>query len=254
MDCPSEENLIRLKLNDLQGLKQLEFDLEKRELKVWHQEEILPQVTLALENLNLGSKWVKSIEANPINASEDKDQRKLLWTVLAINFLFFILESLFGFVSKSMGLVADGLDMLADALVYGLSLLAVGATVVRKKQVALAAGIFQVILAILGFLEVVRRFFGQGELPDYKLMIGVSFFALLANAYCLFLLQKSRSKEAHIKASLIFTSNDVLINLGVIFAATLVLWLDSGIPDLVIGALIFILVMIGAMRILKLAK
>lgn len=254
MDCPSEENLIRLKLNDLPGLRQLEFDLEKRELKVWHQEEILPQVTQALENLNLGSKWVVSKEANPVDASENKDQRKLLWTVLAINFIFFILESLFGFISKSMGLVADGLDMLADALVYGLSLLAVGATVVRKKQVALAAGIFQVLLAILGFLEVLRRFLGAGELPDYKWMIGVSFFALLANAYCLFLLQKSKSKEAHIKASLIFTSNDVLINLGVIFAATLVLWLDSGIPDLVIGALIFVLVMIGAMRILKLAK
>ena len=36
-----------------------------------------------------------------------------------------------------MGLVADSLDMLADALVYALSLLAVGATLSRKQKVTI---------------------------------------------------------------------------------------------------------------------
>ena len=40
------------------------------------------------------------------------------------------------------------------------------------------------------------------------------------------LLQKSKSREeVHMKASLIFTSNDVIINLGVILAGFLVNWL-----------------------------
>jgi Co/Zn/Cd efflux system component len=103
-------------------------------------------------------------------------------------------------------------------------------------------------------MEVIRRFWGLEEMPDFRMMMGISFLALLANAYCLYLLQKSRTKEAHMKASMIFTSNDILINLGVMGAGALVLWLDSGIPDLVIGALIFVLVTIGAIRILKLAK
>ncbi|MDX1759954.1 MAG: cation transporter, partial [Arenibacter algicola] len=81
----------------------------------------------------------------------------------------------------------------------------------------------------------------------------VSVFALIANGICLYLLQKSKSKEeAHMKASMIFTSNDVIINLGVIVAGFLVNVLNSNKPDLIIGTIVFILVIQGARRILKL--
>jgi Co/Zn/Cd efflux system component len=56
------------------------------------------------------------------------------------------------------------------------------------------------------------------------------------------------------KASLIFTSNDIIINIGVIAAGLLVLWLNSGIPDLVIGTIVFGLVIQGAFRILNVSK
>jgi Co/Zn/Cd efflux system component len=85
-------------------------------------------------------------------------------------------------------------------------------------------------------------------------MIIISILALIANAWCLYLLQKSKSQQAHMKASMIFTSNDILINAGVILAGLMVLWLDSSLPDLIIGAFVFILVSLGAWRILKLAK
>jgi Co/Zn/Cd efflux system component len=86
-------------------------------------------------------------------------------------------------------------------------------------------------------------------------MIIVSVFALIANGFCLYILQKSKSKEeAHIKASMIFTSNDVIINLGVIIAAILVSLLNSNKPDLVVGTIVFILVIKGAFRILKLSR
>jgi Co/Zn/Cd efflux system component len=69
------------------------------------------------------------------------------------------------------------------------------------------------------------------------------------------LLHKSKSKEeAHMKASMIFTSNDVIINLGVITAGILVIWLNSNKPDLIIGTIVFILVIQGAIRILKVGK
>jgi Co/Zn/Cd efflux system component len=254
MDCPSEENLIRIKLRDIQGIRFLDFDLENRELKVVHEEEVKESLTQLLQSLNLGSTWLESFPTVGEIQNPETDQRRLLWTVLGINFLFFILESLFGFFSGSMGLLADSLDMLADAIVYGLSLLAVGAQIARQKQVALAAGVFQALLAVLGFMEIIRRFLGNENLPDFLTMIWVSVLALGANGYCLYLLQKSRSTAAHMKASMIFTSNDVIINLGVIVAGILVLWLDSRIPDLIIGAIVFVLVVVGAIRILKLAR
>jgi Co/Zn/Cd efflux system component len=254
MDCPSEENLIRIKLSEFKGIEQLSFDIPGRKLSVFHQSEPEP-IIRTLDELNLGSRMLSSENTSEPVIHEHSNQRRLLWTVLAVNFAFFIIEMSTGLISGSMGLVADSLDMLADAFVYGISLLAVGSTLARKKMVASVAGYFQLILAISGFAEVMRRFLGGGDVPDFTTMIVVSAFALMANAYCLYLLQKSKSREeAHMRASLIFTSNDVIINLGVIVAGALVLWLDSGIPDLIIGALVFVLVIQGAIRILKLGR
>lgn len=178
----------------------------------------------------------------------------MLWAVLFINFAFFIIEITTGYISESMGLIADSLDMLADSFVYAISLFAVGGTLARKKNIAKLAGYFQLILAITGFFEVIRRVIGTGRVPDFHTMIYVSILALIANSICLFLLQRSKSKEAHMRASMIFTSNDVIINLGVITAGLLVNWLNSNKPDLIVGGIVFILVIQGAFRILKLGK
>ena len=52
------------------------------------------------------------------------------------------------------------------------------------------------------------------------------------------------------KASWIFSANDVLINAGVIVAGALVYWTGSAYPDLVIGTLVGAIVLNGARRIL----
>lgn len=255
MDCPSEENMIRMKLEGLQTIKKLDFDIENRNLTVYHSEED-KEILSRLESLNFSAILTEtsSVEANEIAIEDSNVQSKLLWSVLLINFAFFIIEMTTGLISKSMGLVADSLDMLADSFVYGLSLWAVGSTVLRKKKVARWSGYFQLSLAFLGIIEVVRRFIGSEEMPDYRIMIGVSVLALTANAICLYLLQKSKSKEAHMKASMIFTSNDVIINSGVILAGVLVLLTQSKYPDLIVGSIVFLIVSQGAFRILKLGK
>ena len=174
--------------------------------------------------------------------------------MLAINFGFFAIEMTTGFISGSMGLIADSLDMLADAFVYAISLFAVGGTLARKRNVARLAGYFQITLAVVGFIEVVRRFIGVEELPDFLTMIIVSTLALAANGFCLYLLQKSKSKDAHMQASTIFTSNDVIINLGVITAGILVNLIGSNKPDLIIGTVVFVVVIRGAIKILRLGR
>ncbi|MCK4561633.1 MAG: cation transporter [Flavobacteriaceae bacterium] len=254
MDCPSEENLIRMKLDGILSIKNLDFDIPNRKLTVFHNGQI-QQIEKSIIELNLGGQKLQTELTDQTEFSENSNQKKLLWTVLAINFSFFIIEMTTGLISKSMGLVADSLDMLADSFVYGISLFAVGGTLIRKKRIAKLAGYFQITLAIIGFVEVLRRFLGAEKLPDFSTMIIVSIFALIANGICLYLMQKSKSKEeAHMKASLIFTSNDIIINLGVITAGFLVNWLNSNKPDLIIGTIVFILVIQGALRILKLGK
>jgi len=109
-------------------------------------------------------------------------------------------------------------------------------------------------LATLGFAEVLRRFFTSSETPMFQWMIVVSILALLGNLISLWLINKAKSKEAHMQASAIFTSNDIIVNGGVIVAGVLVYFLNSKWPDLVIGGIVFTFVMRGAIRILKLSK
>jgi Co/Zn/Cd efflux system component len=254
MDCSGEESLIRMKLQDLDTIKSQNYDLKNRTLTIYHVGDY-KSIEAVLASLDLGSHLVESVEAETQDeVNEDGIQRKVLWIVLIINFTFFLVEMGTGLFSKSMGLVADSLDMLADAFVYGMSLLAVGAAVSRKKRVAMLCGYFQILLALLGFIEVIKRFIGIEELPDFQTMIVVSVLALIANITCLILLQKTKSDDAHIQASIIFSSNDVIINAGVILAGFLVWSFKSGFPDLIIGSIVFFIVFRGAIRILKLSR
>ncbi len=258
MDCPSEESMIKMQLAGLDSIKRLDFDLNKRELTVIHTIED-PEIEKRLSSLNLGAQLINikqtDDEQHLIHEVDDpKGQSRILWLVLAINLVFFFIEILAGIFAGSMGLIADSLDMLADALVYGLSLWAIGKVNQKKKMVATLSGYLQMFLASIGIIEVVRRFIGYEQIPHYQTMIIISFLALIANSLCLYLLQRSKSEEAHMKASMIFTSNDVIINAGVIIAGVLVLLTQSKYPDLVIGSIVFIVVVKGALRILKLGK
>jgi len=256
MDCPTEENLVRLKLEPMACVHGLEFDISQRILTVFHTGSIA-QIAQALDSLNLGATPLETVTiAQNLSQqiSRQTTQRNVLWAVLIINASFFAAEITAGLISDSMGLIADSLDMLADAFVYGLSLLVVGATEIRKKQIARWSGYFQLSLATFGLIEVLRRFVSLDKLPNFRIMVIVSLLALVANALCLYLLQRAKSHEVHMQASLIFTSNDIIINLGVVAAGVLVDWLNTGIPDLIIGAVVFVIVVRGGLRILALSQ
>ncbi len=252
MDCASEEQLIRMKLEENENITHLDFNIPDRMLHVYHKGDAAT-ITEALDTLRLGSNVEGTIDdaVLPIKGDEPS-QRRLLWQVLIINFVLFVIEITTGFISHSMGLVADSLDMLADALVYSLALFAVGGTALRKGRVAKFSGFLQLALAIAGFVEVLRRFMGHGAFPIFKTMIFISLLALIGNAASLYLLVKSKSKESHMQASLIFTSNDVIVNIGVILAGVLVYITSSRMPDLIVGVVVFAIVARGALKILRL--
>ena len=253
MDCPSEEQMIRMKLETFEQIKYLDFDIPNRKLEVYHHGAV-DVINSSISELKLGDKFKGSEEAEvPIGDDETK-QKNILWWVLGINFGFFLIEITTGWISSSMGLIADSLDMLADSIVYALSLFAVGGAVSRKKKVAKFSEYFQIFLATLGFVEVLRRFFMSSETPLFQWMIIISSLALAGNLISLWLINKAKSKEAHMQASAIFTSNDIIVNGGVILAGILVYFLESKWPDLIIGGIVFTFVMRGAIKILKLAK
>ena len=165
----------------------------------------------------------------------------------------FIVEIIVGIYAESTGLVADGLDMLADSFVYGLSLYAVGKSLTMKHKAAYFSGVMQISLGLLCLVEVGRKFyFGSEPLSSY--MIAISIVALIANLLCLVLIHKHKDGEIHMKASWIFSANDVIVNTGVIISGILVYVLGSNLPDLIIGALVSLIVIRGGVSIIKMSS
>lgn len=183
----------------------------------------------------------------------DAQQAWVLKVLLAINAAMFVVEGVTGLWAQSAGLVADSLDMFADAAVYGIGLYAVGRSAVHKARAAYASGIFQCLLGLGVVAAVVHRFIAGAE-PWSPLMIGIGALALAANLGCLALLSRHREGEVHMRAAWIFSTNDVLANLGVILAGVLVAALGSPLPDLVIGGIIAVLVIRGGLRIVADAR
>ena len=255
MDCPSEENMIRMALADLDGIHSLNFNLTERQLHVAHSGNIDP-ILSKLAPLGLGAHWIGSRpDLSQSDAGTDKagdaSEAKTLRLLLAINAVMFVFELVWGLIAESAGLVADSLDMFADAAVYGLALYAVGRAATLKTRAAHVAGWLQLVLALGALSEVIRRVFFGSE-PESALMMSVGTVALIANAACLILIAKKRDRGAHMKASYIFSANDVIANLGVIAAGVLVTWTGSPYPDLIVGTVIAVIVLTGARRILKL--
>lgn len=252
MDCAAEERMVRGALEGMDGLVALEFDLAARKLAVVHTGDV-DAVSARLAPLGLGASLLQSGEASgAVTALEDSaGEKRTLYLLLVINGAMFAAEFGAGLIAASAGLIADALDMLADALVYGVALWAVGRAPSAKLRAAHLSGWLQLALAAWALLEVARRFiFGSEPEPAY--MMTVAFAALLANVACLWLVSGQRHRGAHMKASWIFSSNDVIASAGVIAAGAFVAWTGSRIPDLVVGALIAAVVVSGALRILRL--
>ncbi|MEG4334734.1 cation transporter [Microcoleus sp. AT9_A2] len=177
-------------------------------------------------------------------------ERKTLRILLLINGTMFVVGIVAGVLADSTALVADSLDMFADASVYTMSLYAVGKSAHHKNRAATLSGIFQITLAVMVVVDVIRRFV-WGSSPESGWMMAMAFLALIANSYGLYLLSKHRKGEVHMRASWIFTQNDVIANFSVIVAGFLVTLFNSRFPDLIVGLGIASLVVWGGISIIR---
>ncbi len=257
MDCPAEERLIRMAFSQLSGPYHLEFDLAARKLSIFHQDEV-SIFSRVLAPLQLGETLLHTERVEAIAyakasavAKESKMQTRVLLILLMINAVMFGIEAIVGFIAHSSGLIADSIDMFADAAVYGIALYAVGRAAQWQWQAARVAGWLQLGLAIFVLLDIGRRMLGQAE-PVSGLMMVMAAVAMIANIICLLLLRPHQHHGVHMQASYIFSTNDVLLNAGVIIAGGAVWWTGQAWPDWLIGGLIATLVALSAKRIFAL--
>lgn len=179
----------------------------------------------------------------------NREQSRVLVALLAINGAMFLVEIVLGVLSESTALIADSLDMLADATVYAIGLYAVGRSPMTKIRAAHASGLLQMLLGAGVAVDVLRRLV-LGSEPESFMMVFVGMAALVANVICLRLIAQHREGEVHMRASWIFSKNDVIANLGIIGAGVLVYLLESRYPDIIIGLMISAVVIRGGFHIM----
>lgn len=181
---------------------------------------------------------------------KNKAQSAVLKKLLLINAVMFVIEITLGVMAESSALIADSLDMFADAAVYSIGLYAVGRSQTAKNYAANISGVLQIILGLMVIVDVLRRYL-YGSEPDPSLMIIIGVIALMANLVCLKLLSRHRDGEVHMRASWIFSKNDVIANIGIILSGIIVYWSGQSLTDLMIGFVISLVVIRGGFEILK---
>lgn len=177
-------------------------------------------------------------------------QASTLKTVLAINAVMFVVELTAGLIASSTALLSDSLDNLGDALTYGLSIYAISKDAKAKAKVALFKGVL-ILLAALFVLSEVGYHALYGATPMFEAMGAVSLLALIGNSVCLALLWKHRTADVNMSSVWECSRNDIAGNIAVLVAGGAVWVSGSRWPDLLVGLLLSVWLLLSSARVLK---
>lgn len=183
----------------------------------------------------------------------DRQQRRALLIVLALNLALTVGFAVSGFIGDSSALIANALDSAADSFVFVISLLAIGRGKGWKMGAARFSGILLLIFAAGVLADTVRRYIGGSEPLGPTIMI-MGIIGAVVNALCLWLLVRLKHKDVNLRAATTFSFNDFASNGGIFIAGGLVLWTGSNWPDLVVGAVVAAIALKGAVDILRDAR
>lgn len=180
-------------------------------------------------------------------------QRQILLAVLLLNVMLVVALMTAGIVADSSGLIANGLDNASDAVVYAISLFAVGRALRWKRAAAAVSGGLLLVFAVGVLVDALRRFVAGSD-PVGAVMMLMALGAAAINLLSLWLLKQLRTKDVNLRAAVIFSVNDFVSNGGVLVAGALVAWTGQRWPDLLVGIAVAAIAAKGGVEILSDAR
>ena len=177
-------------------------------------------------------------------------QRVTLIQVLMMSVLLAIVELGGAYFSRSSGILADALQVFGHIIMASLSLFAVSRGKLWKTRAALVKGLFMVTLAILSLVGALSGFFSS-IVPESSSMGFVGIFAFICNLVCLVVLWRQREDDLNMRSIWLCAANDLLIDLGIVFASIAVHMTHLGWPDSLIGTLFSLLVLWSSLQITR---
>jgi len=174
--------------------------------------------------------------------------------VAILNLSYFVIEFYFAQRFNSVALLSDSLDFLEDASVNILIFLAFSLAVIWRKRLSY---IFALLLLLPGISFLYNAFhqIAHPVAPTGEGMSIVGLGALVVNLYCAIILNKFKDIEGGLaKAAYFSARNDAVSNILIIIAGFVTLFWISAIPDLIAGAVIFLMNADSARDILQAAR
>jgi len=188
-----------------------------------------------------------------VNALQEKQQRRTLKIVLAINTMMFFVIAGAAIYSSSTALLANSFDNFGDAVTYALSLYAVSRGISTKAKVALFKGALILLAALIVTGQIIYKLFIP-ELPIFETMSIFGVLSLLANSICLYLLWRHRHEDVNMTSVWECSRNDIASDVSIIIAAGGVWLLGSGWPDIIVALALVVLLYRSAIRVITSAR
>ena len=182
----------------------------------------------------------------------DPAYRTALIVCAALNLAMLFLEGSAGLWIGSAALLADAGDFLEDAAVLTFALIAIGWSARARAAAAIAQGVAMAGVGLGAIVQIFLRIL-KGGAPSPALMAGVAAVALAVNDYCAVRLARFRGGDASMRAIWLSTRNDALLNVLTMAAAAFIAIARSAWPDILAGAIIATVNLLGAIAIISAA-
>lgn len=201
------------------------------------------------ESVHFGDDCCSSKEQELVALAQHDGIKHVLQIVLLINLVMFVSEFTAGVIANSTALMADSIDMLGDASVYIVSLYALSRGPRWKAGAALMKGGIILAFGLWIAVEVVLKM-RYGVTPTAGIMGIFGAIALGANITCLLLLWRYRKVDVNMSSTFECSRNDIIANVGVLFAAAGVWWTGAAWPDILIGSIVAALFFRSSIRVI----
>jgi Co/Zn/Cd efflux system component len=180
----------------------------------------------------------------------DRSYRRVLWAALAVNLAMFGIEFVASIAAASVSLQADALDFLADAANYAVALVVVGLALHWRARAALLKGAVMGAFGLWVAGSTIHHALA-GTVPHAGTIGAVGLLALAANLAVAGLLYRYRASDSQALSVWLCSRNDCIANFAVIAAGAGVWASNTAWPDIAVAAVIALLGLSSAFRIIR---
>lgn len=190
-----------------------------------------------------------------------KHRKRLVW-VLVITLSVVVVQLVGAFVSGSLALLADSGHMLTDATGVAIALIAsliAGLPATSKRTfgylrveilAALANGIVLGVIAVVIFVEAIRRFGEEVEIATTPMIVAATIGGL-ANLVSLLILQSGQKESLNVRGAYLEVMGDLLGSIAVIVAGVIIIFTGYGWVDQVASIVIALIILPRAYSLLR---